>query len=161
MKELFDNLPKASLNDKLDYLIDTCFFVWALDKGHESELRDFIKKHKCGITSFNAEEFVHIEHKINHGIKARARKFLKDAEGFFLLDLPVSPGNSKAEFDFVGSILPGLNSAEHDHSDAVLLAAAVKVHAKVLSRDRHDIFNAIIENYLKDYSIKVLNNFDD
>ncbi|MBU1854110.1 MAG: PIN domain-containing protein, partial [Nanoarchaeota archaeon] len=68
-------------------------------------------------------------------------------------------GNPAQEHSFVKSILPKLDTEEHDPSDAVMLAAAIKTDADVLTRDKHDIFNVRLENFLKEYDVKVLNTF--
>ena len=67
------------------------------------------------------------------------------------------PGNQKQEHAFVKSILPELDRQEHDPSDAVILAAAIRAKADVLTRDKHHIFNVHMANFLDD--VKVLNTF--
>jgi predicted nucleic acid-binding protein len=71
----------------------------------------------------------------------------------------VHPGNWVEEHWFVSSVLPELDLVEHDPSDAVILAVAIQTHADVLTRDKHDMFNARLENFLKLYDVKVLNTF--
>ncbi|MBC8501151.1 MAG: PIN domain-containing protein [Nanoarchaeota archaeon] len=159
MKELFESLPKLTLDDNIDFLIDTCFFVWIFKHHKEKDFKEFLKNNKCAITSFNVEEFVHIEHHIHDKVKVCVRKFLHKAENLFVLEVPVHPGNAEKEHSFVKSILPELDTEEHDPSDAVILAAAIKTKANVLTRDKHDIFNVRMENFLRKYNIKVLNSF--
>jgi len=159
MKELFEELPIIHLDNKIDYLIDTCFFIWIFKQHKEKTFLKFIEEHDCAITSFNVEEFVHIDHKISDDIRIAARKFLHKVDNLHILEVPVHPGNPEQEHLFVKSILPELDATEHDPSDAVLLAAAIKVGADVLTRDKHDIFNAQLENFLKDYNVNVWNKF--
>ncbi len=160
MKELFDRLPGLGLKDQVDYLLDTCFIVWICEHGKEKKLQDFINKHKVAITSFNAEELDHIHHKLSKHTKTSLRKFLHDVKNLFLLSVPVLPGNVQEEHSFVRFVLPELDSKERDPSDAVLLAAAIKTGANVLTRDKHDIFNVIISNFLKTYNVKIFNKLE-
>ncbi|MFH0977991.1 MAG: PIN domain-containing protein [Candidatus Woesearchaeota archaeon] len=160
MRELFDNLPRISLQDNCDFLIDSCFFVWIFEKNKEKEFERVLEKSICAITSFNADELAHISHRLNDKVRESARKELKKSEHLFLLDVPVKPGNKMEEIEFVKRIVPEFNCVEHDPSDAVILAAAVSTGANVLTRDKHDLFNARMANCLNRYSIKVLNTFE-
>ncbi|MBU0666795.1 MAG: PIN domain-containing protein [Nanoarchaeota archaeon] len=159
MRELFNQLEKKTLEDKLDYLIDTCFFIWIFEHQKDKQFEKFIEENECAITSFNAEELVYIEHKINHYAKDRLRKFLHNTK-LKLLEVPANPGNADSEHLFVKSVLPELDTIEHDPSDSVILAAAIKVGANVLTRDKHDIFNTRLENFLQEYKIKVFNKLE-
>jgi predicted nucleic acid-binding protein len=73
------------------------------------------------------------------------------------LNLPIHPGNADKEHSFVKNILPAIDKEEHDPSDAVILAAAIKVSADVLTRDKHDLFNTRMENFLRPYGVRILN----
>jgi predicted nucleic acid-binding protein len=159
MKDLFENLPKLTLQDKVDYLIDTCFFIWIFEHHKEKDFMKFLQTNKCAVTSFNVEELIHVEHRLHDNIKVATRKFFHKVENLFVLEVPVHPGNPGQEHAFVKLILPAIDETEHDPSDAVMVAAAVKVGANVLTRDKHDIFNTRLENFLQDYDIKVLNTF--
>ena len=85
--------------------------------------------------------------------------FFHHKSNLFIIDIPVHPGNWEDEHRFVSSILPELDLVEHDPSDAVILAAAIKTHADILTRDKHDMFNVRLENFLNKYNINVLNTF--
>lgn len=159
MIELFDSLERVQLSAKLDYLIDTCFFVWIFEHQKEKAFEKFLSENDCAITSFNVEEINYIHNRLHGNIKHSIRKFLHGLENMKILEVPVHPGHKDAEHIFVKSIFPLLNEKEHDPSDAVLLAAAVKTRANVLTRDKHDIFNTIIEKTIKVYDIRVLNSF--
>ncbi|MBU0472137.1 MAG: hypothetical protein KKF65_05910 [Nanoarchaeota archaeon] len=159
MKELFNHLKRVSLDEKIDFLIDTCFFIWIFEHHKEKELSNLMKKFKCAVTSFNVEELVHVEHHIHDDVKVATRKFIHKTDKLLVLEIPVHPGNPAQEHSFVKSILPKLDTEEHDPSDAVMLAAAIKTDADVLTRDKHDIFNVRLENFLKEYDVKVLNTF--
>lgn len=159
MKELMEKLQKLTLEDKLDYLIDTCFFIWIFEHHKEKQFEKLLKNNRCGITSFNAEELIHVTHHIHDKLKESERKFFHNSANLFLLKIPVHPGNSEKEKNFVASIIPDLNCIEHDSSDAVILAAAIKTHANILTRDKHDLFNAHLENCLKKYDLIVSNTF--
>ncbi|MBC8495423.1 PIN domain-containing protein [archaeon] len=159
MKELFDNLPRLTLDDSVDYLIDTCFFIWIFEHHKEKDFLNFLKENKCAVTSFNVEELVHVEHKLHDNIKVSTRKFFHKVKNLFVLEVPIHPGDPIGEHNFVKLISQELNMVEHDPSDAVMLAAAIKTGADVLTRDKHDVFNARLENFLQKYNIKVLNKF--
>lgn len=158
MKEIFDSLPRITLDDKADYLIDTCFFVYIFEHHKEKELIKLMKKKKFAITSFNVEEFLYIHHRLHNNIVVAMRKFLKK-NTLKVLEVPVHPGNAEMEHSFVKSTLPELNANEHDPSDAVILAAAIHTGADVLTRDKHDMFNARMENFLHNYDVRVYNRF--
>lgn len=159
MKELLERLPRLTLDNKLDYLIDTCFFIWILEKHKDKQFKIFLKQNKCAITSFNVAELVHVSHKIHDKFKEAERKFFHHADNLYILEVPVYPGDQQQEHAFVKSILPELDIVEHDPSDAVILVAAIKTDADVLTRDKHDLFNVRLENFLEKYDVKVLNTF--
>ena len=75
-----------------------------------------------------------------------------------VLKVPVSPGNYQRETEFVDSIEPELLRIMHDNSDAVLVAAALKTGSMVLTKDRHHIFTAALENFVGKYNIKIVKN---
>lgn len=156
MKELFNKFPRLTLNDNIDYLIDTCFFIYIFEHHKEKEFSNFLKENKCAMTSFNVEELIHISHKISDDTRHKIRKFLHD-KTLSILEVPVHPGNPGQEHQFIKSISPELDATEHDPSDAVLLAAAIKTKANILTRDKHDIFNVKLENFLREYNIAVYN----
>ncbi|MAG38788.1 hypothetical protein CMO90_01760 [Candidatus Woesearchaeota archaeon] len=157
MRELFDDIPRITLSDKADFLIDTCFFVYVFDHYKEPEFNKFLEKHVVAITSFNIEELIHIFNKLKGHTKSRIRKFFHKKNKLSILNLPIHPGNADKEHSFVKNILPAIDKEEHDPSDAVILAAAIKVSADVLTRDKHDLFNTRMENFLRPYGVRILN----
>ena len=161
MRDIFNKLQKTELNqkDEIDFLIDTCFLVWVLEHNKEKSLKKFAMNNKVAITSLNAEEFTYICRHLSDKIKVSARKFFCSNPNIFFLELPIHPGNQKAEHEFVRSILPELESKEHDPSDAVLLAAAIKTSANVITRDKHDIFNVHLENFVNKKGINIFKTF--
>ncbi len=159
MKELLKKIQRVNLETSLDYLIDTCFFIWIFEKHKETKFKKILNEKRCGITSFNAEELIHITHHIHDKLKEAERHFFYSKSNLLLVDIPVHPGNWEQEHKFVSLILPELNLVEHDPSDAVILASAIKTHADILTRDKHDMFNARLENFLNRYNVRVLNTF--
>ncbi len=157
MKALFEALKRKSLADKGLILLDTCFFVWAFERQREKDLDSLCAARHVAITSFNAEEFLHLHHKFTH-IEPRVRDFLK-AKPFSLLAVPVHPGDREAEAAFMRETDPYLPQHVKDNSDGVLLAAAIRTRSSILSRDRHDVFNTELENFLQRYGIQVKNEF--
>lgn len=155
MKALFEALSVRHLDDRGLVLLDTCFFVWAFEHQHERRLEEFCQAHRTALTSFNAEEFLHQHHKFSH-IEARVRSFLK-ARPLALVAVPVHPGDWQAEVAFMRAADPFLPQYVKDNSDGVLLAAAIRTRSNILSRDRHDVFNTQLENFLAHYGIEVRN----
>ncbi|MFT4326671.1 MAG: type II toxin-antitoxin system VapC family toxin [Candidatus Woesearchaeota archaeon] len=158
MKDILKNAPILQLSDKVDFLFDTCFLVWVFKHKQEKKLSQFLEKHTCAITSFTLEEFTHIH---------IPTKILQDAKKFFkthtipILEVAPHIGEWENEKQFVTEIMPELAKEEHDLSDAVLLAAAIRTNASVLTRDKHDIFNAHIEKFLDFSKTKIYNTFID
>jgi len=157
MKELLKKLPIPKFDTKIDYLIDTCFLIWIFENHKDRQFEKFLKKNKCAITSFNAEELIHVTHNIHDKLKGEERRFFHHSSNLYFLKIPIHPGNKEMEKNYVTSIIPDINCIEHDPSDAVLLATAIKIHADILTRDKHDLFNAHLENCLIKYKIKILN----
>ncbi|MBD3209432.1 PIN domain-containing protein [Candidatus Woesearchaeota archaeon] len=153
MKEIFDNLKRTNNNDLV--LLDTCFIIDVFHHHKEKELLN--KKHEFAITSFNAEELEHVIKKVkDKSIKERIRKFFKDNKAIKVLDVPVHPGNTKQEKTYVQTIDPYLAQDVPDPSDAVLIAAAIKTRSKVVTKDKHHLFTAVLEKYLKRWGITIL-----
>lgn len=159
MRELLERRPTLSLYDRADFLLDTCFFVWTFDHHKEHDLLSLIEHYRVAMTTFNYEELMHIEHKLKSHTKENIRHFLRKDRKLFTLSIPVHPGSWQMEHEFVVETLPEMDRNIHDPSDAVLLAAAVRVHAYVLTRDKHDIFNAHVENFMQKRDIKVFNSY--
>jgi PIN domain nuclease of toxin-antitoxin system len=159
MKELLNKIPKVSLDASMDYLIDTCFFIWIFEHHKEKKFKKLLNNYRCGITSFNAEELIHVTHHIHDKLKQSERHFFHHESNLYFIEVPVHPGNWGEEHKFVSSVLPEIDTVEHDPSDAVILAAAIRTKADILTRDKHDMFNARLENFLNKYDIKVLNTF--
>lgn len=153
MKELLQNIKKIGWKDAKNLiLLDTCFIINILE--HHKHL-DRLKDKNLGITSFNVEELLQVEHKLSHEDKKMIRKFLKHP-GFCIIEIPVHPGNWEEEKNFVNSIDKTLLKKVHDPSDAVLIAVAIKTMAPViLTKDKHHLFTVKLEDYLGKYNIKV------
>jgi predicted nucleic acid-binding protein len=100
-----------------------------------------------------------VTHTIHDKLKEAERRFFHHTSNLHLLSIPVHPGDKTAEQRFVKQLLPDFDCREHDPSDAVILAVAVKIHANILTRDKHDLFNVALKNCLNDYDIKVFNTF--
>ncbi len=157
MKELIEKAKHYQLKDARNYiLLDTCFLVDSLN--HHERLDKLLKLKKLAMTSFNAEEFIHIERRLPHEVRKRARKVIP---GLVIIDVEVHPGEWKKEKEFVKSIEPKLLQAIPDASDAVLVAAAIATQSHVLTKDRHDIYQAALENLAKDYGMKVCKELKD
>ncbi|MFH1589736.1 MAG: PIN domain-containing protein [archaeon] len=159
MREIFEKLPRLTLNDKVDFLIDTCFFAWIFENHKQKEFKSLLKEKVFALTSFNVEEFLFIHNDLHNDINIAARKFFHHTNKLFVLEVPVHPGDADKEHAFVKSVLPDLDTIEHDPSDAVILAAAIETGASILTRDKHDIFNSTLENFLEKHGVKAFNTF--
>lgn len=159
MKELLQNIKKIKLEEAKDLiLLDTCFVINILE--HHKHL-DKLKDKSLGMTSFNVEELLHVEHRLKSGDKRIIRNFLKHPK-FCIVDIPVHPGNKEEETSFVKSVDKDLLKEVHDPSDAVLIATAIKTRSIVLTKDKHHLFTCVLESFLEKYSLKVykdLNSF--
>ncbi len=154
MKELLKNLNHIDINKtKNVILLDTCFIISMLE--HNEKLPE-----DSATTSFNIEELMHVEHKLNHSIRKRLRKFLKDSN-LPIIDINAHPGNIEQEKSFVSSIDQRLLQHIPDKSDAVLLAVAVKTKSTVLTKDKHHLFTVELENFLNEHDLKVYKELKD
>ncbi len=159
MKELLQKIKSVSLEEARGLiLLDTCFVINILE--HHKHL-DKLKDKNLGMTSFNVEELLHVEHKLKSEDKRMIRNFLKHPK-FCIVEVPVHPGNREEEIKFVRSVDGGLLKEIHDPSDAVLIAAAIRTRSIVLTKDKHHLFTVVLENFLEKYSLEVykdLNSF--
>lgn len=157
MKELLQNIQKVKLKDAKNLiLLDTCFVINILE--HHKHL-DRLKDERVGMTSFNIEELLHVEHSLKHEDKKMIRNLLKHPF-FCIVELPVHPGNFKEEIEFVKSVDEELLKKIADPSDAVLIAAAIKTDSIVVTKDKHHLFTIVLEDFLKKYNLKVYNNLN-
>lgn len=159
MKELLQNIKRLRLEEARELiLLDTCFVINLLE--HHKHL-DKLKDKNLGMTSFNVEELLHVEHRLKSEDKRLIRNFLKHPK-FCIVEVPVHPGNREEEVNFVKSVDENLLKEVHDPSDAVLIAAAIKTRSIVLTKDKHHLFTVVLESFLEKYSLKVykdLNSF--
>jgi len=152
MKELLQKIKRVSLVEARDLiLLDTCFVINILE--HHKHL-DKLKDKSLGMTSFNVEELLHVEHRLKSEDKRMIRNFLKHPK-FCIIEVPVHPGNREEEVKFVKSIDENLLKEVHDPSDAVLIAVAIKTRSIVLTKDKHHLFTVVLEDFLEKYSIQV------
>lgn len=152
MKELLQNIKRIRLEEARDLiLLDTCFIINILE--HHKHL-DKLKDKNLGMTSFNVEELLHVEHKLKSEDKRMIRNFLKHPK-FCIVEVPVHPGNREEEIKFVKSVDEDLLKEVHDPSDAVLIAAAIRTRSIVLTKDKHHLFTVVLEDFLEKYSIQV------
>jgi len=153
MKGLLLNLNRTDLvHARNMILLDTCFVISLMEQ--RESLAHLARFDNIAITSFNLEELMHVEHKLDHDTRRRLRSFLKDGN-FIVLDMDVHPGDRQAERDFVSSVDRELLKVIHDPSDAILLAAAIKTRSTVLTKDKHHLFTVQLENFLRTYALKV------
>lgn len=159
MKELIESMkhiPFGSARNML--LLDTCFIVNTLE--NPNHVKKLLTLKNLAMTSFNAEEFLHIEHSLSHEIRKSARKLFTN-NNLMIIDIDVHPGDWKKEKVFVNEIEPKLLKDIADASDAVLIAAAISTRSNVLTKDRHHIYTAVLENLANDYNIKVCKELKD
>lgn len=156
MRRLLDALEKGS---DVNYLIDTCFLIYCLEKDKMKELESFCSENSVGLSSFNAAELDHIHGRFPGPLNRHLRNFLKQ-KLIKLVEVDVVPGQRAKEKKYVESFDPAMLKQVHDPSDAVLLSLAAKIRADVLTRDKHHLFTVDVENYLSEYGIKVLKEIE-
>lgn len=155
MKELLNKHKRISLTEAKDLaLVDTCFFIDELKHHRDTELLGL------GMTSFNVEELIHVSKHLPSDIKEHIRHFLKKHPEFVVVDIDVHPGDHENEQEYVSKVDPQLLKMVPDASDAVLIAAAIIGKCSVLTKDKHHLFKAIVENYLPP-GIKVFKEMKD
>lgn len=158
MEELIANLSHISLQKARDIaFVDTCFFIDELAHHKDEELEG----RGLAMLSFNVEELVHVARHLPSDKKQHIRHFLRDHPQFLIVDVPIKPGDRKGEHAFVAHIDEKLLQIIPDPSDAVLLAAAVARRCPVLTKDKHHLFTAALENYVNDYGIRVFKEMKD
>jgi predicted nucleic acid-binding protein len=162
MKEIFEKLPHVKIGEESGrfILLDTCFFIHTFEHQKEHQLKDMVAANNVGMTSFNVEEFLFKEHVVDERVREYARKFLK-VHPITIIDIDVHPGNVIQEREFVKSADSELLMEVPDASDAVLIAAAIRMSSIVLTKDKHHLFTTKLENYLQRYDIQVHKEFHD
>ena len=160
MKELLQNLDMITVNQAEGFtLIDTCAFIHVFE--HHEKIKEFKNKLKEGsyaITSFNIEELMHVEHKLNKKVKEEIRKFLKQKEDIEIVEVDVHPGDREGEKRYIADIDTELIKIEHnDLSDGVLFATAVKIKGDIITRDKHHLYNQIAETYANEHNVNIRN----
>ena len=136
-------------------LLDTCFIVYEIKQGNQKKLEEFCEKNDVRITSFNMAELEHVEKHLPHD-KKHINKFLKNTN-LPTIELDVKPGEHQQEKDYVNKVDNDLLRIIQDPSDAVLVACAIENRCDVLTRDKHHIFSAELENKLNEYGIEIRN----
>jgi rRNA-processing protein FCF1 len=152
MKKLFESLKHVDSGNFV--LLDTCFIFDLLEKNY-----DLLEGFNYAVTSFTAEELVRISHKLSKD-KVKLRELVKK-HSIAVLDVPVHLGEWESEKEYVKSIDGEILKYVADASDAVLLAAAVKTHSIVLTKDKHHLFTVVLENFLEKYGLKVYKELKD
>ena len=153
MIELISNLLAMDLSHARNLvLLDTSFFVSSME--HHERMEMLLKVPFIAMTSFNAEELLHIERNLSHSTRKNIRDFLKQGK-IVIVNIDVHPGDWKGERAFVELADPELLMHVHDPSDAVLIAAAIKTHSAVFTKDKHHLFTVELEEFVKQYDIKV------
>lgn len=147
------------MSEEKKYIIDTCFIIYELKEGKTKKLEEFCKLNKVFLTDFTLLELKHVEKKVSN-IKHYVEHFLKE-KLFELFNTNIHPGEWEQEKEYLNSVDEELLKKVSDASDGVIVAAAIKIGAIILTRDKHHIFTTNLENELKKYNISVLNNFPD
>ncbi|MBN2421436.1 PIN domain-containing protein [Candidatus Woesearchaeota archaeon] len=137
-------------------LIDTCSIINLFENNKEKILLN----EDVAVTSFNKEELLFIthRHKINEHLRHRMKKFFEKNE-IKIIDVPVHPGNRVEEMIYVNSVSSELLKLIPDPSDAVLAACALANNADVITKDRHHLYTAKLENLFEKNGINVEKKF--
>ncbi len=177
MRELLDRLPRLPYPaTKGMLLLDTCFLIKEAERHRLKELMppgecageceeegeergagdgERGRRRRVALTSFNAEELVHVAHRLHDKTRESLRHLLQARPALAILELPLHPGDREGEKAFVSSVEPALLAKVPDASDAVLIAAAIATRSDVLTKDKHHLFTVTLENYVQRYGIRV------
>ena len=133
-------------------LIDTCEIINLFENNNEEKLLDS----SVAVCSFNRDELTKVMHRhsINVHLRHSVIKFFQNHK-VKIIDVPVTPGNNVEEMTFVQSIEPELLRLIPDPSDAVLAACAFANRADIVTKDRHHLYTARLENLFNKYKIRV------
>jgi len=160
MKELLTNLPMIDAERAMGFtLIDTCAFIHVFEH-HEkiAMLKEALNRGRYGMTSFNVEELVHVDHKLSPDMKEQIRRFFKEKENLDIIDIRVHPGQWEMQKEYIRKIEPMLLQIDHnDISDAVLFATALKIKGNIITRDKHSLYNQLAEQFANRHSINISN----
>lgn len=156
MRELFNALPRTT---SADWLLDTCFIYYIFEHQKEQELIDFCNKNSVALTSFTVEEIIHHLHHVKDLVRERLRHLIKHGALLNIIEINVHPGEIDQEIGYVVGVDDKLIHLIPDHSDAVLAAAAVKLNANIITRDKHHLFTTLLSDYFKDIGLEVRNTF--
>ncbi len=133
-------------------LIDTCAIINLFENKEETLLlRDDV-----AICSFNRDELTRVTHRhtINTHLKHKIRKFFDEFK-IKIIDVPVVPGQREQEKKYVDSVNKELLRLIPDPSDAVLAACALQNKASIITKDRHHLYTAKLENMFNKQGIQV------
>ncbi len=133
-------------------LFDTCAIINLFENNKEEELLDS----SAAVCSFNRDELTKVTHRhsLNIHLRHTIRKFFREHK-IKIIEVPVMPGNREQEKEFVNSVDSELLRLIPDPSDAVLAACAFENRANIITKDRHHLYTARLENMLNKYKIKV------
>ncbi len=153
MKELIENLLAMDMVHARNLvLLDTSFLIAMME--HREKTERLSELPGIAMTSFNMEELFHVEKHLDPHTKRHLREFLKNGK-IVVVSINVHPGSWEEEKQFVNAADENLLKHVHDPSDAVLLAAAIKTHSSVLTKDKHHLFTVDLANFVQQYDIKV------
>ena len=96
-------------------------------------------------------------HDVKNMVRERLRHLIKNSTPLGVVELNVHPGEIDQEIGFVMGVDEKLIHLIPDHSDAVIAAAAVKLGANIITRDKHHLFTTILSDYLKELGLLVKN----
>ncbi len=133
-------------------LIDTCEIIRLFENNEEKALL----QEGIAVTSFNKEELLYIthRHKINEHLRHKMKQFF-EKNNIKIIEIPVHPGSRLEEKTYVESISVDLLKVISDPSDAVLAACALQNNAEIVTRDRHHLYTAKLENLFSKNNIIV------
>lgn len=155
MQQLIDALEES---EKVDYLLDTCFFVHVFEKNYVKDLVRLCREHRVGMSEFNLREFLNMHHVLHGTMNHHIRNFLKQ-KLLFRVPFPIHPGDKEAERRYVCDFDEAILKIVRDPSDAILLVQAIRMRASILTRDKHHLFTTLAEGYSHLYCLQILNEF--
>jgi len=159
MRELIENILTIDLVHARNLvLLDTSFLIAMME--HRDKVERLLELPNIAMTSFNMEELMHVEKHLDPHTRKHLREFLKNGK-IVIVKVDAHPGNWEGEKEFVNAADENLLKHIHDPSDAVLLAAAIKTHSSVLTKDKHHLFTVDLANFVQQYDIRVYKELRD
>ena len=158
MKELYQELPEVVEDERKNFIIDTCFLIDCIKNNKIKDIERLSETYDLVLVDLNFQELDHIH--LDDDVKIVLRKMLKE-KLFYKYHTGVNIGNWDDEEQYVKFCDKELLKIISDKSDAVIVAAAEKINAHVMTKDKHHLFTSELENYINKKGIRIFKELKD